>query len=144
MARAALLVHVEPPINALNFVQKSSKHRLHIKPSSLIHPLHLEMLYPSCGFVDVVLKESASPTQLQDMRLQTLGETTPRTTRPAATDESAREDNKTWTPHTGITAVAVNIAIVLMGRARPEAVDFIRDPDARKASRGHPKEAAKA
>ena len=52
--------------------------------------------------------------------------------------------NKEWTPHAVITAVATNIAIVLMGRTKAEAVEFIGDPETRKASRTDPKEATKA
>ena len=52
--------------------------------------------------------------------------------------------SKEWTPHAVITAVAVNIAIVLMGRATAESVEFIGDPETRKASRRDPKEATKA
>ena len=52
--------------------------------------------------------------------------------------------NKGWTPHAVITAVAVDFAMVLMGQAKAKSVEFIGDPEARKASRRDPKEATKA
>ena len=43
--------------------------------------------------------------------------------------------NKEWTSHAVITAVAVNIVMVLMGRAKAEAAEFIGDAEARTARR---------
>ena len=52
--------------------------------------------------------------------------------------------NKNWTPYAVITAVTVNVATTLKGRARQEAIENIGDPETRKASRHSPKKTAEA
>ena len=43
-----------------------------------------------------------------------------------------------------ITAVTVNVATILMGRSREEAIEYIGTPESREASRRNPEEGAKA